>query len=143
MDVHDKATRSFNMSRIRSRNTRPELRLRQVLWARGLRGYRLHKKLPGKPDIVYSRAKVAIFIDGCFWHGCPKCGDGRAPVTNTRYWDAKRLGNRARDKRRTRELRSMGWTVLRLWEHEVTKNPDRCVARVARLLSGAEPRAMS
>src|ERR1700741_2088208 len=76
MDVHDKATRSFNMSRIRSRDTKPELRLRQMLWARGLRGYRLHKKLPGKPDIVYSRAKVAIFIDGCFWHGCPKCGDG-------------------------------------------------------------------
>ena len=134
MDVHDKATRSFNMSRILSRNTKPELRLRQVLWAGGLRGYRLHKKLPGKPDIVYSRAKVAIFIDGCFWHGCPKCGDGRAPVTNTSYWDAKRLGNQERDKRRTRELRSMGWRVLRLWEHEVTKNPDRCVARIARLM---------
>ncbi|MDP9193055.1 MAG: very short patch repair endonuclease [Acidobacteriota bacterium] len=134
MDVHDKATRSFNMSRIRSRNTTPELRLRQVLWARGLRGYRLHRKLPGKPDIVYSRAKVAIFIDGCFWHGCPKCGDGRAPVTNTSYWNAKRIGNQERDKRRTRELRSMGWIVLRLWEHEVTKNPDRCVARIARLL---------
>jgi DNA mismatch endonuclease (patch repair protein) len=134
MDVHDKATRSFNMSRIRSRNTKPELRLRQLLWACGLRGYRLHKKLPGKPDIVYSRAKVAIFIDGCFWHGCPKCRDGRAPVTNTGYWDAKRLGNRERDKRRTRELRSMGWRVLRLWEHEVTKKPERCLARIMRLL---------
>jgi DNA mismatch endonuclease (patch repair protein) len=130
MDVHDKETRSFNMSRIRSRDTKPEIRLRRYLWACRLRGYRLHSKLPGKPDIVFSRKKLAVFIDGCFWHGCPECGDGRAPASNTGYWSAKRAGNRARDERRTRELQQMGWTVLRLWEHEVFKKTEECVLRI-------------
>ena len=105
MDVHDKRTRSYNMSQIRSRDTKPEIRLRTFLWASNLRGYRLHSKLPGRPDIVFSRKKLAVFIDGCFWHGCPKCGDGRAPVSNTSYWSTKRMMNQQRDKRRTRELR--------------------------------------
>src|SRR5437660_8546608 len=141
MDVHDQATRSYNMSQIRSRDTRPELHLRRLLWTRGLRGYRLHKKLPGKPDIVFSRAKVVIFVDGCFWHGCPKCGDGRAPVSNTSYWSAKRRMNQERDKRRTRELRSMGWTVIRLWEHEVLKESEQCMRRIERLLTGSSSAA--
>lgn len=137
MDVHDKETRSFNMSQIRSRDTRPELRLRRLLWACGLRGYRLHRALPGKPDLVYSRARLAIFIDGCFWHGCPECGDGRAPSSNTGYWNAKRKANQERDARRTRELEAMGWTVVRFWEHQITKTPDACVAVVERLVLGA------
>ncbi len=137
MDVHDKATRSFNMSRIRSRDTKPELRLRKLLWARGVRGYRIHSKLPGKPDLAWSRAKVAVFVDGCFWHGCTKCGDGRAPSSNTSYWDAKRLGNKQRDARRTKELQQLGWRVLRLWEHEVLKESLRSAKRVEKLLSQA------
>jgi DNA mismatch endonuclease (patch repair protein) len=137
MDVHDRKTRSFNMSRIRSRDTRPELRLRRLLWACGLRGYRLHRKLPGKPDIVYSRARLAIFVDGCFWHGCPECGDGRAPVSNTGYWSAKRKANQERDARRTRELEMMGWRVVRLWEHQVTKEAEACVLLIKRLVLGA------
>lgn len=136
MDVHDKATRSFNMSRIRSRDTKPELLLRRLLWAAGLRGYRLHKNLPGKPDIVYSRAKVAVFVDGCFWHGCPSCGDGRSPSSNKLYWNAKRKMNQERDERRTRELESLGWTVLRLWEHQVTKDTESCADEIGRLLLG-------
>lgn len=134
MDVHDRNTRSFNMSRIRARNTKPEIRLRRFLWACGLRGYRLHTNLPGKPDIVFSRKKLAIFVDGCFWHGCSQCGDGRAPKSNTRYWTAKRGLNRERDLRRTRELQAMGWTVLRLWEHEVHKELEKSVARIEHLL---------
>lgn len=130
MDVHDKATRSYNMSRIRSRGTKPEIRLRKLLWLCGLRGYRLRTKLPGKPDLVFSRARLAVFVDGCFWHGCPTCGDGRAPSSNKEYWDAKRARNKERDCRRTSELEGMGWTVIRLWEHEVMKAPDTCVARI-------------
>jgi DNA mismatch endonuclease Vsr len=137
MDVHDKATRSFNMSRIRSRDTKPELRLRKLLWELGLRGYRVHSKLPGKPDVAWSRGRVAIFVDGCFWHGCATCGDGRAPSSNTGYWDAKRRMNRQRDTRRTRELETMGWKVLRLWEHEVLKETLKSAKRVAKLLRQA------
>jgi DNA mismatch endonuclease (patch repair protein) len=137
MDVHDKATRSYNMSRIGSRDTKPELRLRKLLWQRGLRGYRVHAKLPGKPDLAWGRGKVAVFVDGCFWHGCPSCGDGRAPVSNTTYWDGKRLMNQQRDERRTRELEAMGWRVLRLWEHEVLKETVKSAKRVEQLLARA------
>lgn len=133
MDVHDKATRSYNMSRIRSRNTEPEIRLRKMLWLCKLRGYRLRARLPGKPDIVFSRAKLAVFIDGCFWHGCPACGDGRMPSSNLSYWTDKRRRNIERDKSRNRELEEMGWKVLRLWEHEVIKHPEQCVVRIAAL----------
>jgi DNA mismatch endonuclease (patch repair protein) len=134
MDVHDKATRSYNMSRIRSRDTAPEMRLRRLLWLCGLRGYRLHAKLPGRPDIVYTRKRLAIFIDGCFWHGCPTCGDGRMPSSNTKYWTEKRAKNQARDEKRTRELETMGWKVLHIWEHEVTKEPEECVGRIEKIL---------
>ena len=131
MDVHDKATRSFNMSRIRSANTKPEMILRKLLWLCGLRGYRLHAKLPGRPDIVFGKKRVAVFVDGCFWHSCPHCSDGRAPKSNTGYWTEKRRMNRERDRRRTRELRQQGWTVVRLWEHEVNRDPISCALRVA------------
>lgn len=137
MDVHDKATRSFNMSRIRSRNTKPETRLRKLLWASSLRGYRVHSSLPGKPDVVFSRKKLAVFVDGCFWHGCPECGDGRTPSSNKRYWNAKRAMNRARDEKRTRQLQEMGWRVVRLWEHRVMKAPHECVAEIAELLGSS------
>jgi DNA mismatch endonuclease, patch repair protein len=141
MDVHDKATRSYNMSRIRSRDTGPELRLRRLLWASGMRGYRLHKALPGKPDLVFSRARVAVFIDGCFWHGCPECGDGRAPSSNTGYWSSKREMNQERDRRRTHELEELGWTVLRLWEHRVTKDTAKCVSEISRAVRRVKRRA--
>lgn len=141
MDVHDKPTRSYNMSQIRSRDTKPELRLRKLLWLCGMRGYRLNSKLPGKPDIVFGRAKLAIFVDGCFWHGCPSCGDGRAPTSNTLYWEEKRRKNRERDDRRTRELQGLGWTVVRLWEHQVLREGEECAARIfdALCTSGQPP----
>lgn len=134
MDVHDRGTRTYNMSRIRSRDTKPEMRLRKLLWLCGNRGYRLRSKLPGKPDIVFSGARLAIFVDGCFWHGCPSCGDGRAPSSNIEYWNAKRVRNRERDAARTLELETMGWRVVRLWEHEVMTNAEACVVRIEKLL---------
>jgi DNA mismatch endonuclease (patch repair protein) len=130
MDVHDKRTRSFNMSRICAANTKPELRLRRELSARGVRGYRLKTHLPGKPDLVFGPAKVAVFIDGCFWHGCPECGDGHVPKSNLVYWVKKISGNRERDLARTAELRRGGWLVLRFWEHRVLKDTASCARRI-------------
>jgi DNA mismatch endonuclease, patch repair protein len=134
MDVHDKGTRSFNMSRIRATNTKPELMLRKVLWLIGLRGYRLHSRLPGRPDIAFGKKRVAIFVDGCFWHSCPHCSDGRAPKSNTSYWTEKRQRNRERDLRNTSKLEAEGWTVVRFWEHEVNKDPIGCAVRTGRVL---------
>jgi len=134
MDVHDSATRSFNMSRIRATNTKPELILRKLLWLCGLRGYRLHSKLPGRPDITFSKKKLVVFVDGCFWHSCPHCSDGRAPKSNTGYWTEKRRRNHERDLRCMSELEEAGWTVLRFWEHEVNGDPIACALRTASAL---------
>lgn len=121
------------MRRIRGRDTSPELHFRRALWASGLRGYRLNvRSLPGAPDIVYRRAGVAVFVDGCFWHGCPKCY--RRPASNQDYWDAKLARNKARDAAQRRKLRRDGWSVLRIWEHELKQGPEACVTRVARAL---------
>jgi DNA mismatch endonuclease, patch repair protein len=135
MDVHDKQTRSYNMSRIRATHTKPEIALRRALAARGVKGYRIHAKLPGRPDLVFGPAKVAVFIDGCFWHGCPECSDGRLPKSNLSYWAPKISGNRARDLARTAELRKQGWAVLRIWEHHVLKKTTACAARIEKLVT--------
>jgi DNA mismatch endonuclease (patch repair protein) len=114
----------------RGRDTGPELALRRALHARGLR-YRVDHPLPfdrrRRADILFTRAKVAVFIDGCFWHGCPE--HGTTPRTNSAFWAEKIARNRARDEDTTDRLREAGWLVLRFWEHEV---PDRCAATVAR-----------
>lgn len=135
MDVHSKQVRSYNMSRIRSRDTEPERTLRKQLWAVGLRGYRLHPKLPGRPDIVFTRSMLAIFVDGCFWHGCRVCA--YHPDTNAEFWEAKISANVERDRRVARELRGAGWRVLRIWEHELRKNPRGAVGKVRRVLRSA------
>ena len=116
------------MSRIRGKNTSPELKLRKMLWESGLRGYRVHYKLPGKPDIVFTRKKVVVFVDGCFWHKCPVCF--RPPETNAEFWNEKLQKNVERDLKVTKELEDFGWTVLRFWEHEVKKTPEDVVARI-------------
>ena len=115
------------MSRIRARDTQPELAVRRLLHARGLR-YRTHSSgLPGKPDIVFARARVIVFVDGDFWHGWRfnRWKDGLAP-----YWRQKIEGNMRRDARNFRHLRRSGWTVIRLWEHEIEADPAACVDRV-------------
>ena len=118
-DVLTSEQRSYNMSRIRGKDTVPELLLRKALWSIGLR-YRVHYKLPGRPDIVFVKHKIAIFVDGCFWHGCPE--HGVRPKTNSSFWDKKIQGNIERDKKNQQKLEEMGWTVLRFWEHEIEKN---------------------
>ncbi len=120
MDVLTRAQRSYCMSKIRSKNTKPEILIRKLLWSQGLR-YRLHYSLPGKPDIVFVSSKLAVFVDGCFWHGCPEhCNRSK---TNTRFWDTKIRSNIERDKKNKTLLKSMGWKVLRFWEHEIENSP--------------------
>lgn len=104
------------MSRIRSAKTKPEMLLRRALWSKGLR-FRVKSRLPGRPDIIFTRAKLAVFVDGCFWHSCPV--HGTAPKSNQSYWDEKLASNRARDERVTSQIASMGWHCLRIWEHEI------------------------
>ena len=119
------------MRRVRSRDTSCEFLLRSALHRRGLR-YSLRRKLPGSPDIVFGPAKVAVFVDGCFWHGCPEhC---RRPSSNTTYWHVKIDRNMARDARVSGELKALGWGIVRLWEHEVRRSPARCAARVERVV---------
>jgi DNA mismatch endonuclease, patch repair protein len=119
MDVLTKEQRRFNMSRIRGTNTKPELLLRRYLWRYGAR-YRIRTKLPGKPDIVFVRQKMAVFIDGCFWHGCPE--HRVMPKSNERFWKTKLEANVARDIKNTKLLKEKGWTVVRVWEHDVKKS---------------------
>lgn len=133
-DVHSKEIRSFNMSRIRARHTKPEIALRRELSARGVRGYRIHASLPGKPDLVFGPARVAVFIDGCFWHACPECGDGHLPKSNLNYWARKIEGNRERDLARTAQLRKAGWLVLRFWEHRVLKETSKTANKIANVV---------
>ena len=115
-DVHDKKTRSFNMSRIRSQDTKPEMLVRKFLHANGFR-YSLHNKnLPGKPDIVLRKYKTIIFIHGCFWHGHANCKYFVIPKTRTKWWTDKIFTNKANDEKAVKALRKDGWKVITVWE---------------------------
>lgn len=115
-DVHSKETRSYNMSRIRSKNTKPEMLVRKFLFSNGFR-YRLHdKKLPGKPDIVLPKFKTIIFIHGCFWHGHKGCKYFVIPKTRTEWWINKISGNKKNDLITQQLLKDLGWNVLEIWE---------------------------
>ncbi len=115
------------MSRIRGKDTKPEMRLRRTLHAAGLR-YRVHRKLPGRPDIVFGPARLAVFLDGCWWHCYPQ--HFRMPESNTDFWREKFKRNVERDRRVTAKLRAAGWSVIRVWEHELNGNLDAVVMRV-------------
>ena len=129
------------MARIRSKDTKPEVALRQGLYAAGARGWRCHpKRVPGKPDVAFIRWQVAVFVDGRFWHGHPdyftfgKSGD---------YWDAKIKRTQERDRQANETLTEAGWTVLRFWDFEVEDELERCVREVLRCpaFGSAEPGA--
>lgn len=131
MDVLDASQRKRCMSSIKGKNTGPEVALRKSLWNRGLR-YRLKNKLPGKPDIVFPGAKLAIFVDGCFWHLCPR--HGKIPGTNSDFWKTKLNANVVRDKRNNLELEQLGWHVIRIWEHEIRLDAEEVAQRVSTLV---------
>lgn len=119
------------MSRVRSADTVPEIAFRRALWAVGLR-YRVRARLPGTPDLAFPKWRLTIFVDGCFWHACPRhYGE---PKSNVGFWRTKIAANRDRDRRVNRELRKLGWRVFRIWEHELRENLPGAVARVLELL---------
>ena len=133
-DVFTKAKRSEVMSRIRSRGNRAtELRLIALMREHGITGWRHNAPLFGKPDFVFRAAKLAVFVDGCFWHGCPR--HYRAPTTSGKFWKEKVERNRRRDRDVTRTLRKAGWRVLRVWECAFTRTRSpRTAARISRAL---------
>lgn len=123
--------RSWNMSRIRGRDTRPELVLRSLLHRAGFR-FRLHaKQLPGRPDIILPRYRTAIFVHGCFWHRHPGCRNATTPSTRREFWQAKFDGNVSRDARNQAALEAAGWTVLTVWECELKSDADGVARRLA------------
>lgn len=121
------------MAAIRSRgNKDTELKLAAILRAAGITGWRRHEPLPGRPDFVFRRARLALFVDGCFWHGCPK--HGRNPGSNREYWLPKLRRNQERDIAVKRALSDAGWTVIRLWEHQLG-SPPLIAKRISRILA--------
>lgn len=137
-DVFSRAKRSEVMSRIRSKDTKPERLLRRALFATGLR-YRLHSKgLAGRPDLVFPRHRVVLFVNGCFWHG-HECHLFRWPRSNEDFWRAKIRGNVARDKRARRRLNALGWRVLTVWECQIRGRQSRLPALASRLAARIRP----
>lgn len=130
-------TRSELMSRVRGKNSSAERALRSRLHIRGLR-FLLHRRIEGiAVDIVFPGPRVAVFVDGCFWHGCPQ--HATFPKTNQSYWLPKLAENRERDRRQTARLRAAGWAVFRVWEHQCLPPADRAVERIVKACR-AEPR---
>jgi DNA mismatch endonuclease, patch repair protein len=132
-DVFDKAKRSEVMSRIRARgNKDTELALLKLFRREHIIGWRRGQLILGKPDFVFRRARLAVFVDGCFWHGCPKhC---KFPASNAAFWKRKLQANKNRDREVTGLLKRNGWGVIRIWECQLAENPQGCLGRVMRLL---------
>ncbi|MEK6886513.1 MAG: very short patch repair endonuclease [Nanoarchaeota archaeon] len=128
-DNHTKPQRSHNMSRIKSKNTKTELLFKTILKGTNLR---YHPKIIGNPDFGSNKNKVAVFIDGCFWHKCPKCYI--KPKSNSYYWNKKIKRNCQRDKEVNSELKNVGWKVIRVWEHQVMKNPKPSIKLIKKYL---------
>jgi DNA mismatch endonuclease (patch repair protein) len=134
-DVFTKKKRSQVMAAIRSRgNKATELKLVSILRAAGITGWRRHQPILGHPDFIFRRQRLAVFVDGCFWHGC--CKHSRTPRSNQIYWRAKITRNMARDRAVTRLLRQRNWTPLRLWEHDLS-SPQVVISKLAGLLARA------
>ena len=132
MDRISPEARSRVMSRIKGKDTSPEIVLRKALWSAGVRGYRLHCNLHGKPDIVFANKRVVIFVDGDFWHGYLWRKLHKVPPK--KYWQEKIRGNIRRDKENNELLRDEGWRILRFWEHEVKNNPKECIKKIVKYL---------
>lgn len=138
-DRINREKRSWNMSRIKGRNTKPEIFLRKQLYARGIR-YRLHKKdLPGRPDLVLSKFRAVVFVHGCFWHLHEGCRNSKIPSTRKVFWKKKLEGNRDRDVANRKALLEMGWRVLTVWEcslHAFRHDPSPFIDQVIEWLAG-------
>jgi DNA mismatch endonuclease (patch repair protein) len=130
--------RSYTMSRIRSHgNSTTEQAFISLMKRAGLAGWRRKSKLVGKPDFVFTRFRLVVFVDGCYWHGCGKCS--LKSKSNTAYWGPKIEGNMIRDRRNTRQLRGEGWSVIRIWEHDLKTKPMRCLSRLLVAIRRSDP----
>jgi DNA mismatch endonuclease (patch repair protein) len=135
-DVFTKAKRSEVMSRIRGRgNKATEIALARLLRLNKITGWRRHLPIVGKPDFTFRRNRLVIFVDGCFWHGCPK--HSNTPSGNRAFWSRKLSANKKRDRFVTSTLRKDGWRVLRIWEHDLTKRPLACIRKIKSALAEA------
>lgn len=127
MDIWDKKKRLEVMSKIRSKNTKPEMTLRKALFAKGFR-YRInYKKLSGKPDIVFPKYKTAIFVNGCFWHGHENCKIAHIPKSNISFWENKIEKNRERDNMNYKRITLLGWKIIVVWECQISKKTIPCL----------------
>jgi DNA mismatch endonuclease (patch repair protein) len=133
-DIYSKLERSAIMSRIRGRgNKDTEIALAKLFRRHKITGWRRNQKIFGKPDFIFSKYRLAVFVDGCFWHGCPK--HATKPANNRAFWRRKLAGNKTRDRVVNRVLRREGWRVVRIWEHELAKKTElRLLRRLRRSL---------
>lgn len=140
-DVFTKEKRSAVMARIRSTgNAETELAMMRLFREGGIVGWQRNFPLPGRPDFVFPKVRLAVFVDGCFWHGCPT--HGRQPSSNRGYWTVKLKRNRQRDREVSRKIKVRGWKVVRIWHHELRRNNRaRCLAKIKRALSVGQTRA--
>lgn len=140
MDVHDKKTRSYNMSRIKGKNTKPEEIVRKYLFSKGFRYRKNDKRLPGTPDIVLPKYKTVIFVNGCFWHGHESCKYFVWPKNNADFWKKKIEDNISRDKNVIEMLKRQNWSVIVVWECELKKQTlSRTLQKVNELILGNRP----
>jgi DNA mismatch endonuclease, patch repair protein len=137
-DVMSTAERSALMARIRGRGNRStEQRLAEAFAALRIRGWRRHYPIPGRPDFAFPQLRIAIFVDGCFWHGCPR--HFQPPMARAEFWEQKIAGNRRRDRKVDRELRHRGWKVIRIWEHGLRKaHATQTLGVITRAIRNAE-----
>ena len=133
-DVLTKTQRSYNMSKIKAKNTKAEIILRRSLYKQGAKSYRIHYNIEGKPDIAFPKKKIAIFVDGCFWHRCPL--HFVEPETRADFWLKKIESNVKRDRVVDDKLRKDGWQVIRFWEHEIIENPADTTFKIIGVLNG-------
>ena len=120
-------------SSIKAKNTKPEIIVRQLLWENGFRGYRLHWLIPGRPDIVFTKKRIAIFIHGCYFHRCPTCALP-LPKSNTEFWKTKFEKNIERDKLKEKLLIDHGWVVITLWGCEIKKHPEQVIQKIKQVI---------
>lgn len=144
-DKFSKEKRSYIMSRIRGKDTKPEILVRKYLFSRGLRFRKNDKRYPGKPDIVLPKYNTIVFVHGCFWHLHEGCRHGVLPKSNVDYWKKKLYGNRERDLRNQKALEEMGWNVIVVWECELKKNvcEETLEKLYSKIISNEKPQSSS
>lgn len=138
MDVHSKEIRSYNMSRIKSKHTKPEEIVCKYLFSKGYRYRKNVKTMPGSPDIVLRKYKTVIFVNGCFWHVHEGCHFFVWPSSNAEFWREKLTKNKERDIINQRKLREMGWNVIVVWECELKKDKEKCLEHIIKTIEASQ-----